>query len=77
MSLGFLQTLMKGQWRQLPTLGKILALYTLGFPNAKAALGLYIIVSLVMMVTLKIPVPIAFMATSSPTPGGSNAQHAR
>ena len=59
-SQGFLQTLLKGEWRQLPTLGqKILALYTLGFPSVQAALGFYIIVSVVMMFTLKIPVPIA------------------
>ena len=77
MSLGFSQTHMKGHWRQLPTLGNILALDALGLPVVKAALELYIIVSLVMMVTLKILVPIAFIATSSLTLGGSNAQHAR
>ncbi len=60
-SQGFLQTLLKGEWKRLPTLGqRLLALYTLGFPIAQAVLGLYMLVSLLMMVTLKIPVPVAF-----------------
>src|SRR5579864_3990488 len=60
-SQGFLQTLLKGEWRRLPTLGqRLLALYTLGFPIAQAALGLYMLVSLLMMFTLKMPVPVAF-----------------
>ena len=59
-SQGFLQTLLKGEWKQLPKLGqKIMAIYTLGFPMAQAVLGLYMLVSLLMMFTLKIPVLIA------------------
>jgi glycosyltransferase XagB len=59
-SQGFLQTLLKGEWRQLPRLGqKIMAVYTLGFPVIQAVLGLYMLVSLLMMFTLKIPVLIA------------------
>ena len=59
-SQGFLQTLLKGEWKQLPKLGqKIMAIYTLGFPMVQAVLGLYMLVSLLMMFTLKIPVLIA------------------
>jgi cellulose synthase/poly-beta-1,6-N-acetylglucosamine synthase-like glycosyltransferase len=59
-SQGFLQTLLKGEWKQLPKLGqKIMAIYTLGFPVVQAVLGLYMLVSLLMMFTLKIPVLIA------------------
>ena len=59
-SQGFLQTLLKGEWKQLPTLGqRLLALYTLGFPFAQAVLGLYTLISLLMIVILKIPVPVA------------------
>jgi glycosyltransferase XagB len=59
-SQGFLQTLLKGEWKQLPRLGqKIMAIYTLGFPIAQAVLGFYILVSVLMMFTLKIPVLIA------------------
>lgn len=56
-SQGFLQTLLKGEWRRLPTLEqRLLALYTLGFPSAQAVLGIYAILSLVMMFTVKAPV---------------------
>jgi glycosyltransferase XagB len=59
-SQGFLQTLLKGEWKRLPTLGqRLLALYTLGFPFAQAVLGLYTLVSLLMIVILKIPVLVA------------------
>ncbi len=45
-----------------PTLSqgqRIMAIYTLGFPIVQAVLGLYMLVSLLMMFTLKIPVLIA------------------
>ncbi len=55
-----MQTLLKGEWKQLPKLGqRIMAIYTLGFPIVQAVLGLYMLVSLLMMFTLKIPVLIA------------------
>ncbi len=61
-SQGFLQTLKKGDWRRLPSIEqKLLAVYTLGFPTAQAALGLYVPVSLVMMFTVKTPVLIAII----------------
>ena len=59
-SQGFLQTLLKGEWKQLSTPGqRLMAIYTLGFPAAQAVLGFYIIVSVLMMFTLKTPVLIA------------------
>jgi len=59
-SQGFLQTLLKGEWMELPTLvQRLLAIYTLGYPAAQAVLGLYMIASLLMMFTVKTPVLIA------------------
>jgi len=59
-SQGFLQTLLKGEWRGLPRLGqRLLAVYTLGFPAVQAVLGFYILASLVMMFTVKTPVLLA------------------
>src|SRR2546430_3369212 len=56
-SQGFLQTLLKGEWKQLPRLKqRILAIYTLGFPAVQAVLGLYILASVIMMFTFKVPV---------------------
>ncbi len=61
-SQGFLQTLKKGAWRKLPTLEQqIMACYTLGFPIAQAVLALYVPVSLWMMFTTKVPVPVAIV----------------
>ncbi len=61
-SQGFLQTMMKGEWKQLPTFEqKLLGAYTLGFPNAQALLGLYLAVSVIMAVTVKTPVLIAII----------------
>jgi cellulose synthase/poly-beta-1,6-N-acetylglucosamine synthase-like glycosyltransferase len=61
-SQGFLQTLLKGEWKRLPKLGqRLLAIYTLGFPVAQAVLGLYILASVLMMFTLKVPVLTAII----------------
>jgi len=61
-SQGFLQTLLKGEWKQLPRLRqRVLALYTLGFPAMQAVLGFYILGSLLMMFTVKIPVLITLL----------------
>src|SRR5258708_25547253 len=55
-SQGFLQTLLKGEWRRLPRLGqRLLAVYTLGFPAIQAGLGIYILASLIMIVPGKTP----------------------
>jgi cellulose synthase/poly-beta-1,6-N-acetylglucosamine synthase-like glycosyltransferase len=57
---GFLQTLLKGEWKRLPTRGqRLLACYTLMFPAAQALLGMYMVVALVMMVTVKVPTVLA------------------
>ena len=56
-SQGFLQTLIKGDWRRLPTTEqRVLAIYTLAFPTVQAVLGLYVILSVMMMLTIKTPV---------------------
>lgn len=61
-SQGFLQTLKKGEWRKLPHFDqRMLAFYTLGFPNAQAVLGLYALLSLFMMFTVKTPVAVALV----------------
>jgi len=61
-SQGFLQTLFKGEWKQLPRLGqRMLAVYTLGFPAIQAILGLYILASALMMFTVKAPVLAAII----------------
>ena len=61
-SQGFLQTLLKGDWRHLPRLKqRILAIYTLGFPAVQAVLGLYILASVIMMFTFKVPVLVALL----------------
>src|SRR5258708_3509996 len=61
-SQGFLQTLLKGDWRHLPRLKqRMLAIYTLGFPAVQAVLGLYILASLIMMFTFKVPVLVALL----------------
>jgi glycosyltransferase XagB len=62
-SQGFLQTFNKGVWRQLPTRKqRWLAGYTLAFPQAQALLGIYIPLSLLMMVAFKTPVLIALIS---------------
>src|SRR5260370_35312455 len=61
-SQGFLQTLFKGEWKQLPRLGqRLLAIYTLGFPAAQAVLGIYIIVALLMWFIVTVPVFTAIL----------------
>jgi glycosyltransferase XagB len=59
-SQGFLQTLMKGEWRHFPTFGqRVLAFYTLSFPSVQAILGVYFIVAIVTMFTVTTPVTTA------------------
>ncbi len=61
-SQGFLQTLMKGEWKRLPSLSqRFLAIYTLAFPSAQAVLGIYVLMSLVMMIVVKTPAGIAII----------------
>jgi glycosyltransferase XagB len=59
-SQGFLQTLMKREWARLPNFEqRLLAIYTLAFPTIQAVLGLYVLVSLATMFTIKTPVLVA------------------
>jgi cellulose synthase/poly-beta-1,6-N-acetylglucosamine synthase-like glycosyltransferase len=59
-SQGFLQTLMKREWTRLPNFEqRLLAIYTLAFPSIQAVLGLYVLVSLATMFTIKTPVLVA------------------
>jgi cellulose synthase/poly-beta-1,6-N-acetylglucosamine synthase-like glycosyltransferase len=62
-SQGFMQTLAKGDWKRMPTRGqRWLAFYTLAFPYAQAALGVYVPLSLFMTVTLHAPVLLALVS---------------
>jgi glycosyltransferase XagB len=61
-SQGFLQTLLKGEWRRFPTLRQqLLAVYTLVFPMVQAALGIYLLVAIIAMLTIKTPVQDALI----------------
>ncbi|HEX6477889.1 MAG TPA: glycosyltransferase [Ktedonobacteraceae bacterium] len=61
-SQGFLQTLLKGDWMQLPKMRqRVLALYTLGYPAIQTVLGIYILASVLMMFTFKVPVLTALL----------------
>jgi cellulose synthase/poly-beta-1,6-N-acetylglucosamine synthase-like glycosyltransferase len=62
-SQGFMQTLRKGTWRDLPTRRqRWLAIYTLGFPQAQALLAIYVPLSLLMMLAFKTPVLVALIS---------------
>ncbi len=60
---GFMQTLRKGTWKQMPTRHqRFLAFYTLAFPYAQSILGLYTPAALLMMFVLHAPVPVALVS---------------
>jgi cellulose synthase/poly-beta-1,6-N-acetylglucosamine synthase-like glycosyltransferase len=62
-SQGFMQTLKKGTWKELPTRKqRWLAWYTLMFPYAQALLGLYLPVAILTAFVLTVPVPIALLS---------------
>jgi cellulose synthase/poly-beta-1,6-N-acetylglucosamine synthase-like glycosyltransferase len=62
-SQGFMQTLKKGVWKQMPTRAqRWLAFYTLAFPNAQAALAVYTLFSAATILTAKAPVLIALLS---------------
>lgn len=62
-SQGFMQTLRKGVWKQMPTRKqRALAFYTLAFPHAQALLGVYMPVALVTMFMLNAPVVVAMLS---------------
>ncbi|MGW0821027.1 glycosyltransferase [Streptomyces sp. NPDC002845] len=62
-SQGFMQTLSKGTWKRMPTRKqRWLAFYVLAFPHGQALLGIYLLVSLGMIVLLKVPVLVALVS---------------
>jgi cellulose synthase/poly-beta-1,6-N-acetylglucosamine synthase-like glycosyltransferase len=62
-SQGFMQTLRKGTWKQMPTWQqRFLAFYTLAFPHAQAGLGIYVPIALATMFLFKVPVPLALLS---------------
>ena len=61
-SQGFMQTLKKGTWKDLPTRKqRWLAFYTLAFPRGQAVLGIYVVISLLTMFSLKTPEQVALI----------------
>jgi hypothetical protein len=51
---------MKREWARLPTFEqRLLAIYTLAFPTIQTVLGLYVVVSVATMFTIKTPVLVA------------------
>lgn len=57
-----MQTLKKGTWKELATRKqRWLAFYTLAFPRGQALLGIYVVVSLLLMFSLKAPEQIALI----------------
>jgi glycosyltransferase XagB len=62
-SQGFMQTLRKGTWKQLPTRKqRLLAWYTLAFPYGQAGLGLYIPITLLTTFVMRAPVPLVLLS---------------
>lgn len=62
-SQGFMQTLAKGTWRQMPTgPQRALAFYTLAFPYVQALMGLYVPVAIAMMFLLNAPVSVTLLS---------------
>jgi glycosyltransferase XagB len=63
-SQGFMQTLRKGTWKQMPTpKQRWLAFYVLAFPHGQALLGVYFVISLGTVLMLKLPVLIALFCS--------------
>src|SRR5262249_15598028 len=62
-SQGFMQTLRKGTWKQMPSRGqRFLAWYTLMFPHAQALPGLCLPIALITAFVLRAPVPVALLS---------------
>ncbi|MBA2809112.1 glycosyltransferase [Streptomyces sp. KM273126] len=62
-SQGFMQTLRKGTWKQMPTRKqRWLAFYVLAFPHGQALLGVYLLFSLGMILLFKVPVLVALIS---------------
>lgn len=62
-SQGFMQTLHKGTWKNLPTRRqRWLAFYTLAFPHGQVLLGVYFLFSLGTMLLFKTPLIVALIS---------------
>ncbi len=62
---GFLQVLMKGDWRRLPTLGqRLLALYTLSFSLLQVLTLAYLPFSVWLMFFARVPVLVAMVSAA-------------
>ena len=60
---GFIQVLLKGDWRRLPTLTqRLMALYTLGFPAFQALMLVYVPISIWSILTAKVAVLVAMVS---------------
>ncbi|MGI8625056.1 MAG: hypothetical protein ACR2J5_00580, partial [Geodermatophilaceae bacterium] len=60
---GFLQVLRKGEWRKLPTRRqRLMARYLLAMPFLQAFTGLMIPISIVLIVTAKVPTIVALVS---------------
>jgi hypothetical protein len=60
---GFMQTLRKGTWKNLPTRKqRWLACYTLAFPYTQALLGIYFLLSLATMYAFRAPLLVALVS---------------
>lgn len=59
---GFLQVLRKGEWRRLPTLTqRMFARYLLAMPFLQALTGILIPVSVLLVIFIKVPTPVALV----------------
>lgn len=62
-SQGFMQTLRKGTWKQMPTRQqRFLAVYTLAFPHVQVGLAIYVPIALTTMFLVKAPVPLVMLS---------------
>ena len=60
---GFMQVLAKGEWKKLPTIRqRLMARYLLTMPFIQAATGLMIPISIVLILTTKVPTAVALIS---------------
>jgi cellulose synthase/poly-beta-1,6-N-acetylglucosamine synthase-like glycosyltransferase len=60
---GFMQTLQKGDWKKMPTRRqRLLAWYTLAFPNVQVFLGLYMPIAFLSAFVWSVPAPVAMIS---------------
>jgi cellulose synthase/poly-beta-1,6-N-acetylglucosamine synthase-like glycosyltransferase len=59
---GFLQVYRRGAWKAMPWKRRLFARYTLAMPFLQAFTGLFIPISIYLMLTADVPVPIALIS---------------